>query len=110
MNQQLKFSPPLVPLILSGNKISTWRLFDDKNLSVGDEVDFLEHGTGRHFATARLTRVVEKLMGELTDVDKQGHETFATDEEMYATYSGYYGTQVSVITPIKLVWFELISS
>lgn len=109
MNKHLKFSPQLVPLILSGQKVSTWRLFDDKELSVGDIVNFLEHGTGRHFASGRLIRVVEKLMGELTDTDKEGHEKFETDEEMYATYSRYYGKSISEATPVKLIWFELRS-
>jgi hypothetical protein len=29
----LKFYDNLIPLILSGEKTSTWRIFDDKNLS-----------------------------------------------------------------------------
>ena len=35
----LKFREYLVPLVLSGEKDSTWRLFDDKDLSVGDEIE-----------------------------------------------------------------------
>ena len=32
----VKFRDYLVPLVLSGEKDSTWRLFDDKGLSEGD--------------------------------------------------------------------------
>lgn len=34
----LKFAPHLVPLVLSVEKISIWRLFDEKNLTDGDKL------------------------------------------------------------------------
>jgi hypothetical protein len=37
----LKFREELCKLIMEGKKDSTWRLFDDKDLSVGDEVDLV---------------------------------------------------------------------
>ena len=40
--KKLHFISKLIPLVLSGEKISTWRLWDDKSLSEGDVVDFLE--------------------------------------------------------------------
>lgn len=41
MNKTLKFAPDLVPLVLSGKKDTTWRLWDDKNLTENDIVDFI---------------------------------------------------------------------
>jgi hypothetical protein len=70
----LKFEPHLIPLILNGQKTSTWRLFDDKNLAAGDQIDFINAETKEKFATAELTRVIEKQFSELTYDDKQGHE------------------------------------
>lgn len=35
-SKTLKFTPELSAKILSGEKTSTWRLFDDKNLQKGD--------------------------------------------------------------------------
>lgn len=97
----VKFRDYLVPLVLSGQKNSTWRLFDDKDLSIGDDVELCEFGKDDSFATARITKVIEKPFGELKDDDKEGHETFSTDYEMYKTYSGYYNTNV------KIIWFKL---
>lgn len=36
------------------------------------------------------------------------HENFESDEEMYATYTKYYGRPVGPNTPVKIVQFELI--
>ena len=103
----VKFRDYLVPLVLSGQKNSTWRLFDDKNLSVGDDIELREFGKDDSFASAKIIKVIEKPFGELTDDDKEGHETFSNDEEMYKTYSGYYNTDVTSDTNVKIIWFEL---
>jgi hypothetical protein len=108
MNKRLRFAQDLVPLIRSGEKVSTWRLWDDKDLTVGDIVNFIEYGTDIHFATGKLTKIIEKPLGKLTEVDKQGHEKFSSDEEMYTTYTNYYGRAANKDTLVKLIWFELI--
>jgi hypothetical protein len=97
-----------VPLVLSGEKNSTWRLFDDKELSVGDEIELQEFGKDTSFATAKITKVITKPFAGLTDTDKEGHETFNNDEEMRATYSSYYNTKVEADTVVKIIWFELL--
>jgi hypothetical protein len=103
----VKFRDYLVPLVLSGQKNSTWRLFDDKNLSVGDEIELREFGKEQSFATAKITKVIEKPFKDLTEDDKRGHETFSTDDEMYQTYTGYYNTHVGPDNIVKIIWFEL---
>ena len=107
MNKILKFAPHLVPLILSGKKTATWRLFDDKDLSEGDSVDFLEHGTHRHFATVLCTRVVEKPLNKLSVEDKRGHETYETDEEMYQMFSKYYDRPIGPDSIVKIIWYVI---
>lgn len=103
----LKFRDHLVPLVLSGEKNSTWRLFDDKNLSVGDEILLQEFEKDEPFAKGVITKTTEKRFGDLTDDDKRGHETYANDEEMYRTYTGYYKTSVTRDTTVKIIWFSL---
>lgn len=103
----LKFRKYLVPLVISGEKDSTWRLFDDKDLRVDDDIELQEFITNRPFATGKIVKVLEKKFGELTDDDKQGHETFETDTDMYAEYSKYYRTKVDQNTPLKIIWFEV---
>ena len=108
MNKKLHFAQNLVPLILSGKKISTWRLWDDKDLSTGDIIYFIESGTDKHFATGKLTKIIEKPLEELTEEDKKGHEMFESDEEMYKTYTMYYKRTVNKNTLVKIIWFELV--
>lgn len=108
--KSLKFRNYLVPLVLSGEKNSTWRLFDDKDLKVGDDVELLEYVTLRHFANAKLTKVIEKPFKDLTPEDKSGHEAFGTDQEMYENYKKYYKTDVGPDTLVKIIWFDLVET
>lgn len=106
--KQMKFAKELVDLIQSGEKTSTWRLFDDKNLQTGDEVLFVRRPEIVPFAKARLTHVYEKKFKELTDTDKEGHEQFSTNHGMYTTYTGYYGRPVNGYTVVKIIRFEIL--
>lgn len=106
--KQVKFRDYLVPLVLSGEKNSTWRLFDDKSLAEGDLIELVEFGQASPFAKARITKVIEKPFEDLTNEDKKGHEKFNSDKEMYKTYSGYYNTVVGPETVLKILWFELL--
>lgn len=104
----LKFMPHLVPKVLSGEKTSTWRLFDDKKLTEGDEFLMINKETGEEFAKGKITKVREKKLGELEDGNFVGHEGYKDQEDMLHHYKGYYGNKVSLDTPIKMVEFELI--
>lgn len=107
MKKTLKFAAHLVPLILSGEKTSTWRLFDDKDLTEGDIVDFIDRGSGGNFITAKLIKIIEKPLGSLTLEDKGGHEVYENDEQMYETFKNYYQKEVTPETLVKVVFFEL---
>ena len=104
----LKFRKKLSELILTNNKNTTWRLFDDKDLSVGDEVSFLVWETGDEFARVRVIKVNETVFGKLTDEDWDGHEKYNSEEEMYETYKKYYNREVDADSPVKIIKFELI--
>lgn len=103
----LKFKSQLARLIEKGTKTSTWRLFDDKDLAEGNEVAFYEEGSDVSFATAILNEVIEKTLGSLNDADWEGHERFTNEQEMYATYQIYYGSDVGPETVVKLIKFTL---
>ena len=60
----IKFREYLSKLVLNGEKNTTWRLFDDKNLSKGEEVDLINWNTKEKFGEAVLTEVWEKKMKE----------------------------------------------
>ena len=103
----IKFREVLAKLVLAGEKDMTWRLFDDKNLAEGDEVDLINWDTKEKFGEAVLVKVWEKKMGELEPSDFDGHEKFASDEEMYTTYRTYYGDKVNPDTIVKIIKFKL---
>ena len=105
--KSLKFRPDLVPLVSNGSKTTTWRLFDDKNLQVGDELDLINKNTKEVFAQAKIVIINETTFEKLTSNDWAGHEKFLSPEEMYESYSGYYGCEVNEKTSLKIIKFEL---
>lgn len=105
--KKLKFSEPLPDLILSGEKYDTWRINDDKNITI-DDVLSLCRNDGTEFARAKIKWIKRTRFQYLTDEDKKGHESFATDEEMYKTYSQYYKMDITPDTPLKIIKYELL--
>lgn len=108
-NKQLKFRDYLVPLVLSGEKDVTWRLFDEKNIQANDKIDLINWNTGEKFATGIILEIREKKLGEIKDADFAGHEKFNDKEEMLKTYQRYYGDKVNWETIVKIIKFRLIN-
>ena len=104
----LKFAPQLVPLVLSGEKTSTWRLFDDKELAAGDVLRLMHKETGEVFAVARIAAVEEKALGKIGAEDFSGHEKFESGEKVFEAYRGYYGDKVNENTIVKMIDFEVV--
>lgn len=104
--KQLKFSEPLPKLILENKKINTWRINDKKGIVKGDKLS-LCYNNEEEFAKATAVDVKETTFGNLTEKDKEGHEKFSTDKEMYQTYSGYYKMNVTPETKVKIIKFRL---
>jgi len=103
----LKFRDYLISSILSGEKNVTWRLFDEKNLSTGDEINLINWNTKEKFGEAIIIDVREKRFNELKETDFEGHEKFISKEEMYNKYRTYYGDKVNEKTIIKIIKFKL---
>lgn len=104
----LKFAPDLVRLIRDGKKTSTWRLFDDKDLCEGDEVELVNAGTGEIFAEAKLGVIREKPLSAITDADyEEGHERYDSVDELLASFRGYYGDRVTLDALVKIVPFQV---
>lgn len=104
--KKLKFAPDLVSLILKGEKYSTWRLFDDKNLSIGDELEFINRKNNEVFGYAIIIDIKEKKFGDITDEDLAGHEKFESREVMLLAYRGYYGDKVDEESIVKIIRFS----
>lgn len=103
----IKFSKPLPELIMEGKKHTTWRVGDEKNIEIGDLLSLCDND-GVEFAKAEAVEVKDTIFGELTDIEKEGHEEFSSDEEMYTTYSKYYNMEVTPKTRVKVIKFRLI--
>lgn len=101
----LKFRPELCELILRGEKTATWRIFDDKDLQVNDEIDFANSETGKSFGTGKIANLKITTLGNLKPQDWLGHETYSSVEEMYETYRGYYGDRVGPDSELKIIDF-----
>ena len=104
----LKFAPELCAEILKGNKTSTWRLFDDKDLQLGDPLVFVNKETSEVFGGALITSLRTKTLGALEAADWEGHERFESEEKMYETYRGYYGDTVTPDTEVKIISFHFM--
>lgn len=112
----IKFNHELADQIRSGTKTATWRVYDDKHLSVNDRVQLVDKvvsddpSTWVVFAEAIIDKVVEKRLGALQESDMDGHATYASQEAMLADFQKYYGPQVTLDTAIKLIHFHVVQS
>src|SRR5688572_11255533 len=109
----LKFEHELALQILAGEKTSTWRLFDDKDLSVNDYVKLIDKAepgrpeTWKAIGTARINTIIQKRLGDIEPEDYEGHERFSSKRELLKTYQKYYGSDVNYDTIVKIIRFSL---
>lgn len=115
---RINFSPDLVSLVLNKEKFLTWRINDDKDIQVGDELILWLKGKNhkgqkvealKEFGKASVVDVWEKRFKDFGEKEKNGHEKFLNDQEMINQYKKYYGSWVSENTIVKIIHFKLIS-
>lgn len=110
--KSLKFDHDQAERIKAGEITSTWRLLDEKNLSVNDDVRLIDKvdparpETWRVFGVAHIDRVIEKRLGDITDDDMTGHMKFDSQEEMLKHYQDTYNNDVSLTTALKILQFS----
>ena len=103
----LKFKDFKSKWILEGIKTATMRLFDDKDLQVGDELELVNSDDGKVFSKAIITEITYKTLGEVDDIDLDGHEKWNNKEEMVESLRKYYSNGVGLDTPVKIIRFKL---
>lgn len=106
--KKLKFRHHLAEEIIAGKKTTTWRLFDEKDLGIGDKLELLDSESGEKFAEAEIVIVREKKLGQIEGEDLKGHEKFGSKEEMLKMFKKYYGEKVNYDTPVKIIEFKLL--
>lgn len=103
----LKFKDFKAKWILEGSKTATMRLFDDKNLAIGDELEMVNSDERKIFAKAVITEVINRKLSEVDDVDLDGHEKWNNKEEMLESLRVYYSDKVNSDTSVKIIRFKL---
>jgi hypothetical protein len=79
--KKLKLEHKLAQRVLSGEKTSTWRIFDDKDLSVNDKVLLIDKvdprrpETWKNIGVATINAVVQKRLSEISEADMDGHRS-----------------------------------
>jgi ribonuclease HI len=114
----LKFNHEDAEEILTGRKSTTWRLYDDKDISVDDTLKVLDKvqednpASWKVIGQGKVTEIVEKKLGRLTreDMTMAGHREFKSLEDALKTYQGYYGERVNIDTPVKIIHFDFSPS
>jgi ribonuclease HI len=112
MLKSLKLDHELAKQVISGEKTSTWRLKDDKNISVNDEIELIDKvdpekpETWIKFGLAKVNTVTEKRLGDLGPEDYNGHEYFESQDAMLAQFKKYYGDDISLESPVKMIDFS----
>lgn len=108
----LKLDHELAQLVLVGKKTSTWRMYDDKDISVYDELELLDkvdphdRSSWRPIGIGKVTSVIEKPLGSITDADFDGHDKYDTTDAMLEAYRSFYGPDVNLDTPVKIISFS----
>jgi ribonuclease HI len=113
--KKLKLDHELAELVRTGKKTSTLRLFDDKDISVNDQlllidkVDPHNPSSWVEIGIAIVNQVIERRLGELTASDLDGHEPYANQQAMLADFRRYYGSDVTLQTPAKVIQFTYVA-
>jgi predicted house-cleaning noncanonical NTP pyrophosphatase (MazG superfamily)/uncharacterized protein YqfB (UPF0267 family) len=106
----VKFRHNLIESVLNGTKTSTWRLFDDKDLKVGDVITLQDWESEEKIGEAEITAVREKRLKELDENDFEGHEKYENEEAMLQGFRLFYGDRVTRDTKVKMIDFKVIPS
>ena len=105
--KKIKFKHSCVKEILEGRKLGTWRLFDDKDLRVDDELELVDAETEETFARAKIAMLHEKKIKDLTEEEFKNHG-YRNMSEMIVGHIKYYGNRVNPDTDVKIIEFMLL--
>lgn len=110
----IKLDHHLAELVRRGEKTAIWRIYDDKDLSVNDEIELIDKvdpqapESWEKVGNAVIDTIVEKRLGDIAESDYLGHEKFSSKAEMLKAYQHYYGPNVTESTPVKMIHFTLL--
>lgn len=109
----LKLDHKLAEMVRAGTKTAEWRMYDDKDIRVNDDIELIDKvdptrpETWVSIGIAHVDLVVEKRLGDITPADTEGQHDFGGQEAMLAAFQRYYGPNVTLETPVKMIHFTL---
>jgi ribonuclease HI len=112
--KSLKLNHADAQAVMAGKKTTTWRLYDEKNISVNDELELIDKVDAKSqqawcvIGIAKVNTIVSKRLGELTDEDQQGEYEYKNNQEMFAAFKAFYGPDVGPATPVKIIKFTFM--
>jgi ribonuclease HI len=108
--KSLKLDHDVAQAVVAGRAKSTWRLFDDKDLSVNDQVRLIDKvdparpESWEPIGVAIITQVIEKQLSSISLADMDGQK-YGSADQMMEVLTGYYGGGVTMQTPVKMIHF-----
>lgn len=110
--KSLKINHQFVADILSGKRKTTWRINDDKDLHVNDRVQLIDKkdpsdpSTWQPIGIIIIESILEKQLGKVTEQDLEEGQHYDSMDDILEEYRGYYGQQVVLETPVKIIRFS----
>jgi ribonuclease HI len=110
--KSLKLDHEQALAVQRGLQTATIRLYDDKDLTVNDEVQLIDKveatnpETWKPIGIVRIDSIVQKRLGDLDDEDYRSERTYRSKREMLEAYRIFYGPQVDEGTPVKIIRFN----
>ncbi len=92
----LKFGHEQAEAVRSGNLQVTWRINDDKDITVDDVIEFIDKKSDEAFGTGLVDQVLIKRFAELTK----------EDVEAVTTLTKYYGHDIDPSLHVKMIHFS----
>lgn len=102
--------------VREGQKTSTLRIFDEKHISVGDQVELIDKVDPKRpdswvvFGFAAVDAVIEKRLRDIDHTNIDGHDAYMTRQDMLDDLRRYYGESITEETPVKIISFSFKAS
>lgn len=107
---KLGFASDLVPLVLNCTKFLTYRLGTKYEvINIGDTVEIFDASTNQSFGEIEILDKYQTTFGELP-VDQDGHEKYASKDEMRLDFRRHYHIEVSDNDTFLVFRFKLIKT
>ncbi|HEY7534541.1 MAG TPA: reverse transcriptase-like protein [Thermodesulfobacteriota bacterium] len=110
MNKTLKFDHSLANLIRQGKRTSTWRIFDDKAITVGDRIDVIDKTDPNNplswsvFGVIKVIAISQRNLQNIS-TEELREQGFSDSEDAKVVMQRYYGSLFDDDTKIKIIQF-----